>query len=319
MLTTIEDYPYWMALAHLPRWRTERINGLMLAIIEMQQISLAEFFECTLEDWQQEFGLNAKEIEDLKTAKADLPTYAALTEKLLKIGVELIPYLSEHYSPTLKRNLQTKYAPPLLYTKGDANLLQEPAVAIVGSRKASARSLEFTRNVAQHCAQNFELVVSGFAKGVDKTALDEMLNASGRSIIVLPQGILTFSSGFKQYYEQITAGDLLVCSTYHPKARWDTGLAMGRNVYIYGLAEKIYVAESNFEGGTWSGVIDGLKKGRMIYVRKPEADEKNANHLLIAEGATPVDMDGNPLAEPAAQALTPKPSQDPFQYDLFDM
>ena len=33
------------------------------------------------------------------------------------------------------------------------------------------------------------------------------------------------------------------------------------------MAEKIYVAESASKGGTWSGVIDGLKKGRKIYVR----------------------------------------------------
>ena len=317
MLTTIEDYPYWMALAHLPRWRTERINGLMLAIFETHQILLAEFFECTLKDWQQEFGLNAKEIEDLSTAKAALPVYVALTEKLLKLEVELIPYLSEHYSPTLKRNLQIKSAPPLLYTKGDVKLLQEPAVAIVGSRNASARALEFTRNVAHRCVQNFEVVVSGFAKGVDQTALDETLHVNGRSIIVLPKGILTFSSGFKKYYEQITAGDVLVGSTYHPKARWDAGLAMGRNVYIYGLAEKIYVAESNFEGGTWSGVVDGLKKGRTIYVRQPEADEKNANQILIAKGAIPVDMSGNPIKESDRQQPDPQTQEKPVQYDLF--
>ena len=93
---------------------------------------------------------------------------------------------------------------------------------------------------------------------------------------------------------------------------------MGRNVYIYGLAEKIYVAESNFEGGTWSGVIDGLKKGRIIYVRKPEASEKNANTHLIEKGATPVDMHGDPLEKTNIQSLEPTTSEKPVQYDLFD-
>ena len=55
----------------------------------------------------------------------------------------------------------------------------------------------------------------------------------------------------------------------------------------------IYVAESSEKGGTWSGVMDGLRKGRTIYVRKPHSREKNANNLLISKGAKAVDIEGN--------------------------
>ena len=41
-----------------------------------------------------------------------------------------------------------------------------------------------------------------------------------------------------------------------------------------------------------AGVIDGLRKGRKIYVRKPEPNEKNANILLIQKGAIAVDYNG---------------------------
>ena len=68
---------------------------------------------------------------------------------------------------------------------------------------------------------------------------------------------------------------------------------MARNPIIYGLASEIYVAESSDKGGTWSGVIDGLRKGRTIYVRKPNPREKNANGLLISKGAKAVDDLGN--------------------------
>jgi predicted Rossmann fold nucleotide-binding protein DprA/Smf involved in DNA uptake len=67
---------------------------------------------------------------------------------------------------------------------------------------------------------------------------------------------------------------------------------MARNPIIYGLADEIFVAESSEKGGTWSGVIDGLRKGRKIYVRKPEPNEKNANILLIQKGAIAVDYNG---------------------------
>ncbi len=149
---------------------------------------------------------------------------------------------------------------------------------------------------AQVRSKNFKVVVSGFAKGVDKQALDSAIKYKGQSIIVLPQGITTFQSGFKTYYKQIVGGDVLVLSTFPPKSVWSTGLAMARNPIIYGLSDEIYVAESSEKGGTWSGVIDGLRKGRKIYVRKPELNEKNANLLLIQKGALAVDHDGAEIA-----------------------
>ena len=99
----------------------------------------------------------------------------------------------------------------------------------------------------------------------------------------------------KKYYKHIIEGNLLILSTFFPKAGWSTGLAMGRNRYIYGLSKKIYVSQSDSKGGTWSGVLEGLKLGREIYVRQPKSDEKNANDLLILKGGKAVDINGNLL------------------------
>jgi DNA processing protein len=157
---------------------------------------------------------------------------------------------------------------------------------------ATEVSLKFTDNIAKLASKEYKVVVSGFAKGVDKQALDSAINYKGQSIIVLPQGIMTFNSGFKTYYKQIVDGDVLVLSTFFPKAPWKAELAMARNPIIYGLADEIYVAESSEKGGTWSGVIDELRKGRVIYIRKPQLNEKNANNILISKGAVPVDFEG---------------------------
>jgi len=289
------ENPYWIALAHLPRWRTERINQLLIVILHRRQITLQEFFALSPDNWQKDFALTATEAVKMNETKAELPNYAFLAEELLAQGFQIIPINAPEYSPMLKKNLQIKHAPPVLYVKGNIKQLHEPTVAVVGSREASERALQFADAIAKKCAAEFRVVVSGFAKGVDKQALDSSLKYGGHSIIVLPQGIMTFGSGFKKYYPQIVEGDVLVLSTFFPKAGWDAGLAMARNVYIYGLAEEIYVAESNETGGTWTGVMDGLKKGRTIYVRRPESDEKNANQLLIAKGAMAVDAEGNVL------------------------
>jgi len=287
------NYPYWMALSHLPKWGNEKINRLIIEILHNKQITFNDFFSLKASDLKNEFDLSDKQIIDMEKLKSEIPNYSFLAESLLEQGFDLIPLNSEDYSKILKQNLKTKDSPPLLYTKGNKKLLNENSLAIVGSRNSSEISLEFTKNIAKVCAEKYEVVVSGFAKGVDKMALDATLEYNGHSIVVLPQGILTFGSGIKKYYKKIIEGDVLILSTYHPKAPWSVGLAMNRNTYIYGLASTIYVAESDSKGGTWNGVMDGIKKGRKIFIRKPELNEKNANNFLIMKGAIPVDLFGN--------------------------
>lgn len=289
------DMPYWIALAHLPRWGNHRINNLIIQFHHDRKISIEEFFQLDENRWRSEFQLNEKEINDLKQAKAELANHSFLAESMQSQGYELIPIISLEYPQTLKDNLKAAHAPSVCYIKGNKQILKERSVAIVGSRDASDVSLQFTDAIAKKASRDYKIVVSGFAKGVDKQALDSALKYKGQSIIVLPQGIMTFVSGYKTYYKQIVDGDLLVFSTFFPKAPWRVELAMARNPIIYGLAAEIFVAESSDKGGTWSGVQDGLRKGRKIFVRMPGPGEKCANNLLISKGAIAVDMDGNSL------------------------
>jgi len=296
-MSELQDFAYWMALAHLPKWRTAKINSLIVEIIHNRKLSFAEFFELDESGWQSEFQLSAKEAADLLNARSNLSDLSLLAEELQEQGFEIIPFDSPEYSETLKRNLKLRLSPPVIYIKGDRRLLNESSAAIVGSRDASEIALQFTDAVARKCVEDHRVIVSGFAKGVDRLALESTLKHNGRSIIVLPQGIMTFT-GFRKYHSQITDGDVLVLSTYFPKSPWNVGLAMGRNTYIYGLADEIYVAESGSKGGTWSGVMDGLRKERKIYVRKAEPGEKNANNALLSKGAIPVDSEGNCIGSP---------------------
>ena len=289
-----QEYAYWIALAHLPKMKNARKNELIVRFFEEEQ-SIVDFFHCEKSDWQSLFSLNEKEIELLNNAKNELANYSFLVEDLLEQGYNIIPIISPDYSPIMKNNLKRAYSPPLIYTKGNNQIMKENSIAIVGSRNAKDISLEFTDNVAKTASKDYKVIVSGFAKGVDKQALDSSIKYKGQSIIVLPQGITTFQSGYKKYYKHIVDGDVLVLSTFFPKAPWNVQLAMARNPIIYGLAKEIYVAESSEKGGTWSGVIDGLRKGRSIFVRTPLSTEKNANNILIQKGAIPVDNQGQEI------------------------
>ncbi len=293
----MKDAAYWIALAHLPKWGRLKINNLIIKFFHENKITIEDFFHLDENEWRNIYQLDEKQISDLKQLKTELPGNAFLAESLYNQGYEIIPITSSEYSKTLKDNLKISNSPPLLYIKGNKKMLKEKSIAIVGSRNASEISLKFTDNIAKLAARDFKVVVSGFAKGVDKQALDCALNYKGQSIIVLPQGIMTFTTGFKNYYKQIINGDVLVLSIFFPKAPWQTEFAMARNPIIYGLSNEIYVAESSEKGGTWSGTVDGLRKQRKIYVRKSEQDEQNANNLLIQKGAVPVDFYGNELQE----------------------
>lgn len=289
------DNTYWIAVAHLPRWQTDRINRLIIQIIHEKKLSWAGFFESDRKGWKELFAFSDKELLDIENAKNDLPRLAFIAEQMQNEGFHLIPINSPDYPVVLKENLKTKSAPPVLYIKGRKGLFQEDAVAIVGSRNAGKEALNFTDHIAKKCVGESKVIVSGFAKGVDKQALDSALEAHGKSIIVLPQGILTFQTGFKKYYEQIVSGEVLVMSTFFPKAGWEVGLAMARNVFIYGLAKEIFVAESDSKGGTWEGAMDGLNRNRKIYVRYPGTKEKNANLRLIEFGAIPMNINGDSI------------------------
>lgn len=312
-----KEAAYWIALAHMPKWGYAKINALIISFFHDHKIQIDEFFQLSEKDWKEQYKLDEIQISDLRNAKNDLPKTAFLAESFLSQGYEIVPITSAEYSKTLKKNLKATHSPSVLYVKGNKQLMQERSIAIVGSRSASQIALDFTDNVAKQACRDYKVVVSGFAKGVDKQALDSALNYKGQSIIVLPQGIMTFSSGFKTYYQQILAGDVLVLSTFFPKAPWKPELAMARNPIIYGLAEEIYVAESAEKGGTWSGVMDGLKKGRKIFVRQPDAKEAVANSILIAKGATAVDMQGKETVPAYISVQEPVTMEEPEQtYNL---
>lgn len=302
-----QELTYWVTLALIPKMYTKRKNEIYVSCFQhVPQISIIELFEDST-NWDI-VGLNEVEREQFTEAKNQLANTSFLVDELMAQGYDIIPIVHPEYPKILKDNLKYS-APAVIYTKGNKVLLQEASVAIVGSRNADAVSLTFTDNIVKKSVSEGKVVVSGFAKGVDQKALDSAVEVNGKSIIVLPQGIMTFGSGFKRYYKHISQGRVLVMSTFAPKAPWSVEFAMARNPIIYAMAQEIYVAQSDDKGGTWSGVIDGLRKGRPIFVRYPEPSEKNANLLLIQKGVSAVNQNGEVMILDSEEQKTPEQRQ----------
>ncbi len=77
--------------------------------------------------------------------------------------------------------------PPMLYVKGNRELLNIPAVAIVGSRQCSAAGTQLTRLFAGQLAEAGFVIVSGLARGIDRAAHEATLKSG--TIAVLAGGI----------------------------------------------------------------------------------------------------------------------------------
>ena len=177
-------------------------------------------------------------------------------------------------------------APPLLYGAGDKALLEKGGLAIIGSRDASESALSFTRGIAARCANEGLAVVSGGARGVDAAAMQGATEAGGYCIGVLASDLLKTSVN-RQNRIGLQEGRLVLVSPFYPEAGFNAGNAMGRNRYIYTLADQALVIDSALRsGGTWEGAVEDLKHGWVpLYVRTP--GEGAGNAALVAEGALP--------------------------------
>lgn len=84
-----------------------------------------------------------------------------------KVGVRFIALGEPEYPPALR---QIDSAPPILALRGREEALQQPAIAIVGSRNASAAGAAFADRLARGLGQAGYVVVSGLARGIDLRA-----------------------------------------------------------------------------------------------------------------------------------------------------
>jgi DNA processing protein len=88
-------------------------------------------------------------------------------EATAQLGARFIAMAEPEY-PQLLLAIDTP--PALIAVRGQADLLNRPAVAIVGARNASAAGLAFAERLARGLGQAGYIVVSGFARGIDSRA-----------------------------------------------------------------------------------------------------------------------------------------------------
>lgn len=239
---------------------------------------------------------------------------AFAVEKWINKGIWIICRSDSGY-PSLLRNRLNKYAPPILFGVGKQFLIDQGGLAIVGSRNIDSEGEIYTKELGQFCAKNGIQVISGGAKGVDRLAMQSVLDAGGSAIGVLAENLMKASVSVK-YRQAIKKQRLLLVSPYNPESSFNVGNAMGRNKYIYALADYGLVISTDYQkGGTWSGAVEELRREKHIplFVRGEGIISKGNKELLkkgaIAFPVRPWDSTLTDLLEQSKQFQAPLSEQ----------
>ena len=171
--------------------------------------------------------------------------------------------------------------PPILWHRGDADLLQRRAIGLCGSRDASPRGLYVAADVGRHAAETDAVLVTGLARGVDREAMRAALDAGGAAIGVLAEGWERWA--LKGLEPMIEDERLLVLSEFRPSARWQAWQAMQRNETIVLLAEEMHLIEAGERGGTLDAGRRALRHGRPLLVLET-GHWTDGNDMLVREG-----------------------------------
>lgn len=213
---------------------------------------------------------------------------AMMVRQLDQEGVSVITEMDDDYPQTLMRELG-KDCPPVLFVKGNKELLNSRGVGFCGSRKVSEKGIAITRQCASQLAGKEITVISGYAGGTDIAAHKAALEAGGTTVFVLAEGILEYRLK-KEIREYLNNSNHLFVSQFLPKAAWNASNAMRRNSLIIGLSKAMILIESGKKGGTFAAGEESLKRKTPLFVvdyAKPEVSAE-ANPYFIEQGASPI-------------------------------
>lgn len=226
-------------------------------------------------------------------------------EGLASRGIWLLTRADAAYPALLKKRLRGQ-TPPVLFGAGPFAALDEPAIAVVGSRDVDADGLNWASSLGEQCALQGFAVVSGAARGVDTAAMTGVMSVDGRAIGVTVDPLERLVRR-KDLRERILDEALTLVTPFDPSARWQAGNAMRRNRLIYALSRTaVVVASSAEKGGTRSGALENLRAGWVpLHVRD---DGSSGNARLIADGGRPLSADQRVQDIALAQLLDTEPT-----------
>ena len=238
--------------------------------------------------------------------------------RLLLLGdADYPPLLGEGMTP-----------PPLLFLRGNADLLGRAAVAIVGSRHCTPQAARIARDFAQALSEQGITVISGMASGIDAAAHQGALHGSGSTVAVWGTGIdRVYPPSHRNLAHQIAEQGLIV-SEFPLGTKPLAGNFPRRNRIIAALGVATLVVEAALESGSLITARLAAEMGRDVMAVPGSIDNPHSKgcHKLIKDGAKLVEnlddilqecavLGGKPLPRPI-QAICQLPRQQKETFTL---
>lgn len=183
-------------------------------------------------------------------------------------------------------------APPVLFYRGNIDLLNDSSIAIVGSRHCSKDSLSFTSRLSA-AAYTTHSIIGGLTFGIEEFAHQTILSRKEspvRLIAVLEQGVDCLEGHRLRWMTQLIERGGLVLSTHPPDRRVQKWHYKHRNHLIAMLAEYIVVIEAAKSSGSISTALSGVELGKEVYAVPHHPNRINGHGCLqlIEQGAHPL-------------------------------
>lgn len=203
-------------------------------------------------------------------------------EAARRLGSEPLFTLEPGYPKALAA---VEVPPPMIYAKGNIALLQQPALAIIGSRLASAAGIKLAKQFAVELGRAGLAIVSGLARGVDGAAHDAGL-ATG-TIAVLAGGVDNiYPPEHESLYSRIAEQGCLI-SEQPPGFKPRASDFPRRNRIISGLSLGVLVIEAARRSGTLLTARLAGEQGREVFAvpGHPLDPRAEGTNLLLKTGA----------------------------------
>ena len=211
-------------------------------------------------------------------------------------------------------------APLLLFVWGDPDYLQQPQLAMVGSRTPTAAGRRNAQDFARYLARAGLTITSGLARGVDAACHQGALQGIGGTVALVAHGLdMIYPAEHRELAAQIAENGAVV-SELPIGTRAQRSFFPRRNRIISGLALGTLVVEAAPKSGSLITARHALNQGREIFAIPGSIHNPLARgcHQLIRQGAKLVETAADILEElapalparhaPAAATTAEKPA-----------
>lgn len=199
-------------------------------------------------------------------------------------GVAIVTLFDSNYPAELKEI----FDPPIvLYVKGRLPSAENPKIAVVGSRMASAYGMRMAKSISKDLAAAGVVVVSGMALGIDAAAHQGALEGGGVTLAVLGSGIgKLYPPENRKLADEIAKNGAIISE--HPMDEDPfPGHFPRRNRIISGLSRGVLVVEAREKSGALITADAALAEGRDVYAVPGNVDSAKSagTNKLLKQGA----------------------------------